>query len=498
MLGALATLVLFQVFFDVSADLVERAVAVAERAYAPYSNYLVGAVVRTRDGRVFEGVNVENAAYPLGVCAEKSAIARAVSEGYRPGDLEAIAITASPCGGCRQWLYEFRLDRGHLPQATTATIATTTAGRAPARHVRAAREVGLRRRRRTAERRQVDARERALRRQGRDRLRQAADDAAADSSAIANGDGYQLVLADLPGFQRPRDPLTERMQRTVDASFEDVDGVLLRARRRERIGAGDRFIARRVFALGVPVVIALNKVDRLKPGHIASQMQTAARLGDFHALHPVSAKTGDGVDELREELVELLPEGPLYFPREQRTDLPLELQVAELIREKALQLTRDEVPHAITVEVEEIDDQRRARDVLVETESQKQILVGKGGAMVKEIGMRARPEIEALLGHPVFLELHVKVRPHWRRDESLLERLGMSVVDLDALAGEDSIVSIATSFTLASRSRPSHLAIPRVADTQRRTSSCCASSRTIRTFHRLIVALSSARNQSAS
>src|SRR5205085_10977006 len=131
---------------------------------------------------------------------------------------------------------------------------------------------------------------------------------------VANGDGYQLVLADLPGFQRPRDALTERMQRTVDSAFEDVEAVLFVLSARERIGAGDRFIAGRVFGLGVPVVIALNKVDRLKPAHIASQMETAARLGDFHALHPVSAKTGDGVGALHEELVSLLPEGPLYFP----------------------------------------------------------------------------------------------------------------------------------------------------------------------------------------
>ena len=126
---------------------------------------------------------------------------------------------------------------------------------------------------------------------------------------IANGDDYQLVLADLPGFQRPLDALTERMQKTVESSFEDLDGVLLVVDCRAHIGAGDRFIAQRVFALGVPVVIAVNKVDRLKPGHIATQMQTAAQLGRFLALHPVSAKTADGIGELREELVALLPEG---------------------------------------------------------------------------------------------------------------------------------------------------------------------------------------------
>jgi GTPase len=242
---------------------------------------------------------------------------------------------------------------------------------------------------------------------------------------IANGDDYQLVLADLPGFQRPLDPLTEHMQRTVDAAFEDVEAVLFALSARERIGAGDRFIARRVFELGVPVVIALNKVDRLKPAHIATQMDAASRLGDFHALHPVSAKTGDGVPGLREELVTLLPEGPLYFPQEQRTDLTPEVQIGELVREQALQLTKDEVPHAITVEVQEIEDKVVRADVLVETESQKQIVIGKGGAMIREIGRRARPEIELLLGHSVFLELRVKVKPRWRRDEMLLERLGL-------------------------------------------------------------------------
>jgi GTP-binding protein Era len=242
---------------------------------------------------------------------------------------------------------------------------------------------------------------------------------------IVNVDGAQLVLADLPGFQRPLDPLTTRMQRTVDGAFEDVDGVLFVLSARERIGAGDRYIARRLFELGVPVVIALNKVDRLKAGHVATQMETASRLGDFHALHPVSAKTGDGVDALRDELLALLPEGPAYFPEEQRTDLSVTAQVGELVREQALRLTKEELPHAITVEVDELGERVIRADVLVETESQKQILIGKGGTMVREIGRRARPEIERVLGHSVYLELRVKVKPRWRRDETLLERLGM-------------------------------------------------------------------------
>jgi GTP-binding protein Era len=242
---------------------------------------------------------------------------------------------------------------------------------------------------------------------------------------VANGVDWQLVLVDLPGFQRPMDALTERMQETVDGSFADVDAVLLVVDARDRIGAGDNFVARRVFGLDKPVIIAVNKIDRLKHGHVASQMKVAAGLGDFHALHPVSAKTKDGIGALREDLVLLLPEGPPYFPREDTTDLTPAERVAEVIREKALHLTRDEVPHALMVEIDEIDEKVVRAFVLVETESQKGILVGKKGSMIREIGTRARPEVQALLGRPVYLELVVKVRPRWRRDPRNLERLGL-------------------------------------------------------------------------
>jgi GTP-binding protein Era len=244
-------------------------------------------------------------------------------------------------------------------------------------------------------------------------------------AAVVNGDGYQLVLVDLPGFQRPRDPLTERMQKTVDASLDDVDAYLFVLAADERIGAGDRFVAERVFGAGPPVIVALNKVDRLDPGRIAEQIQAAAVLGDFHALHPVSALRSEGLEPLEHDLTALLPEGPRYFGEGEQTDLPLESRVAELVREQALALTRDEVPHAIEVEVEEIEEGRVHARLFVETESQKRVLVGKGGSMIKAIGSRARPEVERLLGRKVFLELVVKVRPHWRRDESVLQRLGI-------------------------------------------------------------------------
>jgi GTP-binding protein Era len=248
-------------------------------------------------------------------------------------------------------------------------------------------------------------------------------------SAVVNGEHegepYQLVLVDLPGFQRPLDPLTEHMQRTVDASLEDVDGLLFVLAGDEALGGGDRFVAARVFAAGAPVVIALNKVDRLIPAAIAARIAEVGTLGDFRELHPVSARTGDGVDALRADLAALLPEGPRYFGDDELTDLPLEVRVAELVREQALALTREELPHAISVEIEELDEGRVQALLFVETESQKAIVVGKGGSTVKAIGSRARPEIERLLGGKIFLDLRVKVRPHWRRDENVLERMGI-------------------------------------------------------------------------
>ncbi len=243
---------------------------------------------------------------------------------------------------------------------------------------------------------------------------------------IYTSDDAQLVLVDLPGWQRPIDRLTERMQERVDETMaSDVDAVLLVVDARAHIGTGDRFVARRVFSLGVPVVIVVNKVDRLKPAHIATQMKTAAELGAFHALHPVSAKTGEGIAELRGDLLELLPEGPLLYPPDTQTDMPVEARIAELVREQALRLTREEVPHALTAEVVDLEEGHVHVRLYTETESQKQILIGKGGTMVREIGRGARPHVEALLGRKVYLQLQVKAAPKWRRNETMLERLGL-------------------------------------------------------------------------
>jgi GTP-binding protein Era len=237
-------------------------------------------------------------------------------------------------------------------------------------------------------------------------------------------------LVDLPGVQRPRDALTERMQRRVEHELNDADGCLLVVNAEQGLGAGDRFIAELLRPASVPVVIAVNKIDRVDRAKTAAALHAAAALDLAEDIFPVSARTGVGLDELLDRLVSLLPSGPFYFGASQRSDQVESVVLAELVREQVLARTREEVPHAVEVQVEAV--QRRSGDlvaieavILVETESQKGILIGAGGRMIKAIGSAARRAIERELGGRVHLELSVRVRRHWRADEHLLDRLGI-------------------------------------------------------------------------
>ncbi len=249
---------------------------------------------------------------------------------------------------------------------------------------------------------------------------------------VATGDGWQLVLTDLPGVQRPRDALTERMQRRVERELADTDVALMVVNGLEGVGPGDRFISERLLGANVstPLICAVNKTDRLGPGQTTEVLAAAGELDAVDEIFPVSAKTGKGLEPLVARLAELIPEGDLLYPAEQRSDQASELLLAELIREQVLRRTREELPHAVEVEldtVEERDDglTEISANIWAETESQKKILVGKGGQKIKEIGTAARGELETELGAKVFLDLNVRVRAHWRRDDALLDRLGI-------------------------------------------------------------------------
>jgi GTPase len=247
---------------------------------------------------------------------------------------------------------------------------------------------------------------------------------------VASGADWQLVLIDLPGVQRPRDALTERMQRRVERELHDADGCLFVINAQEGVGPGDRFIANLLKPAEVPVVIALNKIDQTSTAQTAAALTAAAELDVAEEIFPVCARTGRGVPALVEHLVARLPEGPWFFPADQHSDQPEAVRLAELIREQVLGRTRAEVPHAVEVEVTSIEQPRvgLARieaTILVETDSQKGILIGSGGAMIKSIGVGARRAIERALGVHVHLELSVRVRRHWRADGRVLDRLGI-------------------------------------------------------------------------
>jgi GTP-binding protein Era len=248
--------------------------------------------------------------------------------------------------------------------------------------------------------------------------------------AVASGADWQLVLVDLPGVQRPRDALTERMQRRVERELADADGCLMLINAQQGVGPGDRFIASLLASSPVPVVVVVNKIDRADQEKTVTALSDAAALGIAEDVFPVSARTGAGVGELVEHLVALLPEGPFYFGAHQSSDQSETVMLAELVREQVLARTREELPHAVEVEIESITQPRAdlvriEAVVLVETESQKAILIGTGGRMIKAIGTAARHTIERELGSRVHLGLSVRVRRHWRGDERLLDRLGI-------------------------------------------------------------------------
>jgi len=244
--------------------------------------------------------------------------------------------------------------------------------------------------------------------------------------------GRQLVLVDLPGVQRPRDVLTERMQKRVERELADSDVALIVINGEEGVGPGDRFIARSLAEAGgrLPTVCAVNKVDRTGPNELVPVLAEAAELEGVDEVFPISARGGEGLDELVARLCELVPEGPYMYPPEEHSDQSSELLLAELIREQVLNRTRQEIPHSVEVAVRSVE--RREDDLVTvsaeiwaETESQKGILIGKGGSKISEIGTAARRSLEAELGAKVHLDLQVRVRDRWRRDEGLLDRLGI-------------------------------------------------------------------------
>jgi GTP-binding protein Era len=246
---------------------------------------------------------------------------------------------------------------------------------------------------------------------------------------ILDRPGAQAVFVDTPGYHKPRTLLGERLNEVVRAAWSDVDLVLFLVDGYGGVGRGDERIARDLHGVRASTYCVVNKTDRMNPSTIAKNLDAASRLGDFDAFFPVSARTGDGVAPLVESVLAALPEGPMYYPEGTRTDQPPPAFVAELIREKLLTRTFEELPHSVAVVTEDFEERADGlleirATVFVERDSQKGIVIGKGGETIKAVGTEAREEIEALFGRRVYLELRAKVEKDWQRRAYALERMG--------------------------------------------------------------------------
>jgi GTP-binding protein Era len=245
---------------------------------------------------------------------------------------------------------------------------------------------------------------------------------------ILTGEDYQIVFVDTPGLHKPKKLLGERLNDIVRRTLRGVDAIVFMIDATQPVGSGDEYVARAIVSAGTPVICVVNKIDSAKDEQTFPQLQAAERLGEWREIVPISAARGTNVDTLQGLLVSLLPEGPQYYPPDMTTDQPRDVLLAELVREKALQLTRQEVPHSIAVVVEEVIERKDGlieirATIFVERDSQKGIVIGKGGSMLKEIGTRAREDLEWLLGTKVFLALQVKVAKEWQSDPRALQRL---------------------------------------------------------------------------
>lgn len=247
---------------------------------------------------------------------------------------------------------------------------------------------------------------------------------------VLTQDDAQMIFIDTPGIHKPKHKLGEFMSKVSKNALREVDAIMFMVNAQQKLGTGDRYVIDMLKGTKTPVFLIINKIDAIHPDEVLKIVDQYKDEFDFAEIVPISALQGNNVDNLLTTLKKYLPEGPQYYPADQVTDHPERFIIAELIREKALHLTRDEVPHSIAVEIEKIrreEDKDRVHvmaTIIIERESQKGIIIGKRGAMLKEIGTRARKDIENLLGSKVYLELWVKVQKDWRDRSSQLRDYG--------------------------------------------------------------------------
>ena len=253
---------------------------------------------------------------------------------------------------------------------------------------------------------------------------------------VVTSDDSQIVFIDTPGIHKPQTRLNDFMLKSAYSTFNEVDLVLFMVNAAEKRGAGDNFILEKLKNLRTPKFLVINKIDQVKPEELLKIIMDYTSDNEFNEVIPISAIQGNNVDEMMVTIKKYMPEGPQFYPDDQVTDHPEYFVVSEFIREKILQLTKEEVPHSVAVVVESMlrneDDKVHVHaTIIVDRTSQKGIIIGKGGKMLKEIGVRARRDIEAMLGDKIYLELWVKVQKDWRDKQSYLQDYGYRQKDYD-------------------------------------------------------------------
>ncbi|MEB6112833.1 GTPase Era [Kurthia gibsonii] len=246
---------------------------------------------------------------------------------------------------------------------------------------------------------------------------------------VLTTDDAQMIFIDTPGIHKPKHKLGEFMLKVSKNALREVEVIMFMVNAEQKLGPGDEYVMEMLKGTKTPVFLVVNKIDAIHPDEVLAKIEEYRTAFDFAEIIPISALQGNNVDRLLETIKKYLPEGPQYYPADQVTDHPERFIIAEMIREKVLHLTRDEVPHSIAVEIEKIrrDENEKVRvtaSIIVERDSQKGIIIGKRGAMLKDIGIRARKDIENLLGSKVYLELWVKVQKDWRDRSSQLRDFG--------------------------------------------------------------------------
>lgn len=424
--------------------LIQAAKSGRECAYVPYSNFKVGAAVLTKNGKIYTGCNVENASYGLSNCAERTAIFKAVSEGHQ--ELTAIAIVAdtvkpvAPCGACRQVMSEFGISKVIMSNLQEEEYIVTLEELLPYSF-----EKNICQEKRIMEANK-DHKSGFVSVIGRPNVGKStlinsligqkvvimSDKPQTTRNKIMcvlTLDDAQILFIDTPGIHKPKHKLGEYMLKAAENTLREVDVIFFVVDATEDIGGGERYILELLSLVKTPVILVVNKIDKIEKTKLLPIIQKYSACYEFVGVVPISAMEHTNLDGLITEVKKYLEPGPQYYPEDMITDQPERLVIAEMIREKVLHATRDEIPHSIAVDIEEIttranEDLYIRAVVYVERESQKGIVIGAKGQLLKEVGKLARIDIENLLGSKIFLDLWVKVKKDWRNKEGSLRSFG--------------------------------------------------------------------------